>query len=134
VRFALPSRPIDFIRFDIINGPGEVLIRSMRVVDRQGRTVRVIDPMVMQAMYQIEGILPVPGTTETRVVTTRDANDPMLLMRGYWMTGPRLVRGRRMVAAPGAFSAAPITRVPAGAIGDQAGGASGTAVPRTVVG
>jgi hypothetical protein len=86
VRFALPSRPIDFIRFDIINGPGEVLIRSMRVVDRQGRTVRVIDPMVMQAMYQIEGIMPVPGTTETRVVTTKDANDPMLLMRGYWMT------------------------------------------------
>jgi hypothetical protein len=88
LRFPLPSRPIDFFRFDFINGPGEALIRSMRVLDRQGQVVRVIDPIVMQPASQVEGIMRVPGTGETRVVTTPDANDPILVIRGYWMTAP----------------------------------------------
>ena len=88
LRFPLPQRPINFFRFDFINGPGEVLIRSMRVLDRHDGVVRVIDPVVMHPASQVEGIMRVPGTGESRVVTTRDANDPILLIRGYWMTAP----------------------------------------------
>ena len=84
LRFPLPSRPLLFIRFDPINGPGEVLIRSMRVLDRDGRVIRTIDPIVMAALYQIEGIMPVGQ--DVRVVTTKDANDPMLLLKSVWMT------------------------------------------------
>src|SRR5258705_2111159 len=30
VRFPLPARPLEFVRFDPLNGPGDILIRSMR--------------------------------------------------------------------------------------------------------
>jgi hypothetical protein len=83
-RFPLPSRPLLFIRFDPINGAGEVLIRSMRVLDRDGRTVRTIDPIVMAALYQIEGIVPVGQ--DVRVVTTKNADDPMLMFKSAWLT------------------------------------------------
>src|SRR5262245_53036438 len=39
LRFPLPSRPLEFIRFDPLNGPGEVLIRKMSIVDRNGTTL-----------------------------------------------------------------------------------------------
>jgi hypothetical protein len=84
LRFPLPSRPLEFIRFDPLNGPGEVLIRRMSVIDRNGATVRTIDPILMMAMHQIDGILPAGDVV--RVVTTKDANDPMLLLRSNWMT------------------------------------------------
>ena len=60
---------------------------SMRVLDRDGRTVRTIDPMLMLAMHQIDGIVP-GGRTTCAVVTTKDANDPMLLMRSSWIAAP----------------------------------------------
>lgn len=50
LQFPLPSRPLRFVRFDPLNGPGEVLIRTVRVIDRDGRTVRTIDPMVMEPL------------------------------------------------------------------------------------
>jgi len=86
VRFPLPSRPLLFVRFDPINGPGEVLIRRMRVLDHDGRTIRTIDPIVMSALHQIEAIMPVGD--DIRVVTTPNANDPMLLLRSAWMSAP----------------------------------------------
>jgi hypothetical protein len=84
LRFPLPSRPLEFIRFDPINGPGEVLIRRMSVLDRGGNVVRTIDPILLTALHQIDGIMPVGDAV--RVVTTKDANDPMLLLRSHWMT------------------------------------------------
>ena len=83
LRFPLPSERLLFIRFDPLNGPGEVLIRSMRVLDRDGRVVRTIDPIVMAALHQIEGIM--PAGQDVRVVTTKDANDPMLLLKSAWV-------------------------------------------------
>ncbi len=88
LQFPLPRRKVDFFRFDFINGPGEALIRSMRVLDQQGRVVREIDPIVMHPASQVEGIMRVAGTGESRVVTTPDGTDPFLLIRGYWMTAP----------------------------------------------
>ena len=84
LQFPLPSRRLEFIRFDPLNGPGDVLIRHMRILDRGGATVRTIDPVLMLAMHQIDGI--VPEGDLVRVVTTKEATDPMLLLRSYWMT------------------------------------------------
>ncbi len=70
LRFPLPSRPLLFIRFDPLNGPGEVLIRSMRVVDRDGKVVRTIDPILLAALHQIEGIMPA-GSPRTMFASSR---------------------------------------------------------------
>ena len=86
VRFPLPQYPLELLRFDFINGPGQADIRSMRVLDREGRTIRTIDPSILAMLSQIESIRRVPETGETRIVTTKDANDPMLLMRPEWLT------------------------------------------------
>jgi hypothetical protein len=88
LRFPLPAHPVEFFRYDLLNGPGEVLIRSMRVLDRNGRVVRTIDPMMMIIAHQIESMSRVPSTGETRVVTTNPADDPMLLLRPEWTTAP----------------------------------------------
>ena len=40
VRFPLPNHPLEFVRFDPIDGAGEVVIRQMRVTDAAGRTIR----------------------------------------------------------------------------------------------
>ena len=45
VRFPLPSRPLEFVRFDPLDGAGEVLIRRMQVLDVAGRPIRTIDPI-----------------------------------------------------------------------------------------
>ncbi len=86
LRFPLPSTPLEFVRFDPLDGGGDVLIRTMRVVDTQGRTIRDIDPMVMTALYQIESMT--PEGHAVRVRTTAGANDPMLLLRSQWLTVP----------------------------------------------
>jgi hypothetical protein len=83
VRFPLPSRPLEYLRFDVLDGPGEAVIRHMRVLDREGRTVRTIDPMVLMPLHQIA--LLTPDGTGAKVVTVPAANDPMLLMRGSWV-------------------------------------------------
>jgi hypothetical protein len=88
LRFPLPQYPTEFLRYDLLNGPGEVLIRSMRVLDRHGREVRAIDPMVMIGLYQIDSITRDPATGEVRVVTAAKADDPMLLLRPEWTTAP----------------------------------------------
>ena len=54
----------------------------MRVLDDAGRLVRTIDPIVLTPLSQIEGVLPVAGGT--RIVTTPDGTDPMLLMKVAW--------------------------------------------------
>ena len=95
LRFPLPSRPLLFIRFDPLNGPGEVLIRSMRVMDRDGKVVRTIDPILLAALHQIEGIM--PAGQDVRVVTTKDANDPMLLMKSVWLTAAPTWRSVQLV-------------------------------------
>jgi hypothetical protein len=86
VRFSLPSRPLEVLRFDPIDGPGEVIIRSMRVLDYEGRILRTIDPLVMVPLNQIA--LFVPDGTGARIVTTPKANDPMMVMRSSWLAAP----------------------------------------------
>ena len=86
LRFPLPSERLLFLRFDPLNGPGEVLIRRIRVLDRDGGVVRTIDPMVLAPLHQIEGLMPVGQ--DVRAMTTKDANDPMLLIRSAWLTAP----------------------------------------------
>ena len=86
LRFPLPPERLLFLRFDPLNSPGEVLIRRIRVLNRDGGVVRTIDPMVLSPLHQIEGLMPVGQ--DVRVVTTKDANDSMLLMRSAWLTAP----------------------------------------------
>ena len=86
LRFPLPSERLLFLRFDPLNGPGEVLIRRMQVLDRKGGVIRTIDPLVLVPLHQIEGLMPVEE--DVRAVTTKDANDPMLLMKSAWLTAP----------------------------------------------
>ena len=86
VRFPLPAKALEFVRFDPLDGAGEVRIRPMRVVDSRGRTIREIDPMVMSPLYQIEALT--PEGRDVRVRTTPGANDPMLLLRSQWLTAP----------------------------------------------
>ncbi len=88
LRFPLPQHPIDFLRYDLLNGPGEVLIRSMRVLDRNGRELRAIDPMVMIGLHQIDSMTRVAATGEVRVVTAAKADDPMMLLRPEWTSAP----------------------------------------------
>ena len=83
LRFPLPRKPLEMLRLDPLDGPGEVLIRRMRVVDDRGRTVRTIDPLVMMALHQIAFMRPEPDGI--RVITKPDANDPMLVMRSSWL-------------------------------------------------
>jgi hypothetical protein len=98
LRFPLPTRPVDFIRFDALNGPGEVLIRRMSVLDREGRQIRAIDPMAMMALHQIEGIL--RAGDDVRVVMAKDANDPMLLLKSHWLTAKPPWYSSRFVLRP----------------------------------
>jgi SAM-dependent methyltransferase len=86
LRFALPQKPLEVLRFDPLDGEGEVLIRRMRVLDDQGRTVRSIDPGVMLPLNQIASVK--PDRDGVRIVTTPGANDPMLVMRSSWLVEP----------------------------------------------
>lgn len=86
VRFSLPDRPLLSVRFDPINGPGEVVIRALRVLDDEGRQVRAVDPFLLIPLQQIERMTPMDGTV--RITTAADGADPILLLRGYWLLPP----------------------------------------------
>ena len=86
VRFPLPNRALEFVRFDPLDGAGEVLIRRMQVLDVAGRPVRTIDPILMSPLNQIASIA--QEGENVRIVTTPGANDPMLLLRSQWLTAP----------------------------------------------
>jgi len=86
LRFALPQKALEVLRLDPLDGEGEVVIRRMRVLDDQGRTVRTIDPTVMMPLHQIAVIR--PERDGVRIVTTPGANDAMLVMRSSWLVGP----------------------------------------------
>ena len=91
LRFPLPQKPLEVLRFDPLDGDGEVLIRRMRVVDERGQTVRTIDPMVMTPLNQIAMMR--PEAEGVRIVTTAGANDPMLVTKSSWLTeSPRWYR------------------------------------------
>jgi hypothetical protein len=83
VRLTLPDRPLEIVRFDPLETPGEVVIRQLRVLDANGRILRTIDPKVMMPLHQIQVLS--PDGEGARVVTTPDANDAMLLMRSSWV-------------------------------------------------
>ncbi len=83
LRFPLPHRALELLRLDPLDGPGEVLIRSMRVVDDRRRTVRVVNPLVMVPLHQIAFVKPEPDGV--RIVTKPDANDPMLILKSSWL-------------------------------------------------
>jgi hypothetical protein len=86
VRFQLPAKRLELLRFDPLNGPGEVIVRAIRVLDFQGRTLRTIDPMAMMPLYQIA--LMTPDGAGARILTTPAADDPMLVMRASWLVQP----------------------------------------------
>jgi hypothetical protein len=86
LRFALPDKPLEVIRFDPLDGPGEVVIRQLRVVDDRGRIVRRIDPQVLSPLYQIAVMR--PDTDGLHVITAPGANDPMLVARSSWFSAP----------------------------------------------
>jgi SAM-dependent methyltransferase len=86
LRFPLPPKPLEVLRFDPLDGEGEVVIRRMRVVDDRGQTVRSIDPGVMLPLNQIAIMR--PDRDGVRIVTTPGANDAMLVMRSSWLVEP----------------------------------------------
>jgi hypothetical protein len=86
LRFTLPAKPLEVVRFDPIDGPGEVVIRQLRIVDDRGRIVRTIDPQVMSPLYQIAVMR--PAQDGFHVITTPGANDPMLVARSSWFSAP----------------------------------------------
>jgi hypothetical protein len=83
IRFPLPNKRLEWLRFDPLDGAGEVVIRQMRVVDVQGRTIREIDPLVLTPMYQIAQIQ--PDGRDLRIVTAPGANDPMVIFQALWV-------------------------------------------------
>ena len=83
LRFPLPQKPLEVLRLDPLDGEGEVVIRQMRVLDDQGKTVRTIDPMVMLPLHQIAIMR--PEADGVRIVTTAGANDPMLVTKSSWL-------------------------------------------------
>jgi hypothetical protein len=83
LRFPLPQKALEVLRFDPLDGEGEVVIRRMRLVDDRGRTVRTIDPMVLMPLNQIAIMRPEPDGV--RIVTTAGANDPMLVTKSSWL-------------------------------------------------
>jgi SAM-dependent methyltransferase len=86
LRFPLPQKPLEVLRFDPLDSGGDVLIRRMRVLDDQGRTIRSIDPGVMLPLNQIASLR--PEEDGVRIVTTPGANDAMLVMRSSWLVEP----------------------------------------------
>src|SRR5262245_54477925 len=56
LRFPLPGARIWMVRFDPLDGPGEVVIRGVRVLDRDGRVVRSIDPILLEPLNEIDRV------------------------------------------------------------------------------
>jgi hypothetical protein len=88
LRFPLPDRPLLHLRFDPLDAPGEVVIRSVRLLDRQGHLVRSIDPLAFAPLHQIERLVSEADGTQLRVVTDPGALDPMLLLNPSALTAP----------------------------------------------
>src|SRR5262245_36994308 len=68
LRFPRPDARIWMVRFDPLDGPGEVLIRGVRVLDRDGRVVRSIDPILLEPLNEIDRVS--AAGADLRVVTT----------------------------------------------------------------
>ncbi len=77
LRFDLPSRGIAWLRFDLTDTTAEVMIQRMVLLDKDRRVLREFEPSSLTPLYQIASITKLPNVT--RVVTTADATDPMLL-------------------------------------------------------
>ena len=91
LRFPLPQKPLEVLRFDPLDGEGEVFIRRMRILDERRRVVRTIDPTVLTPLHQIASIR--PERDGVRVITTPRADDPMLVTRASWLVeSPRWYR------------------------------------------
>jgi hypothetical protein len=86
LRLPLPTDPIETLRFDPLDGAGEVVIRRMRVKDDAGQIVREIDPRIFTPLNQIAAIR--PDKDGTRIVTTPNATDAMLVARSSWFSDP----------------------------------------------
>jgi hypothetical protein len=86
LRFQLPPDPLEIVRFDPMETPGEVVIRAIRVVDAEGRTVRSLDPSLLMPLNQIAAIR--HDNDGARIITTPDANDAMLTARSSWFSAP----------------------------------------------
>jgi hypothetical protein len=95
VLFRLPERRIDHVAFVPTDAVADVFIRSMRVIDRQGRTLRVVDPATM--LNYGEALLTMAPDGTTRIASPTDP--AVMLFDAAWLTPPpswfslRLVTG-----------------------------------------
>lgn len=86
LRFRIPDERFELIRVDPMNGSGEAVVRSMRVLDDRGREVRAIDPIVLSPLHEVTRIT--RGADGVRILTTEGATDPIVMMRASWLSGP----------------------------------------------
>jgi hypothetical protein len=78
LRFPLPPGGVRWLRFDPIDGAGDVLIGVVRLLDSTGHTIKTFDARSFKPANQIASITSQGDVT--RVVTTPGATDPSLLL------------------------------------------------------
>lgn len=78
-RLTVPTGAYDWLRFDPIDGEGTVVVRSARMVDRRGRTIRSIALADFGTQHEIQSMRVGEGGLEIRVV--RGGTDPQVILR-----------------------------------------------------
>jgi hypothetical protein len=76
LRFTLPAGPVQALRYDPLDLPGEVRIQGIRVVDWSSRTLTVLPLDSFEIGRQIAGLE--RSADRLVVTTTPDADDPIL--------------------------------------------------------
>jgi len=78
LRFPLPKKPIQYIRFDPLNAEGSFAVQEIQLVDESDRLIRTIDLQAVKPLHQISSI----GIENGLLVATTSskANDPMLYL------------------------------------------------------
>lgn len=77
IRFPLPHKPIQALRYDPRDDPGSVSIRGIRVVDSGQRTRAIIPLESLKPTHQIAQLI--SGEKGLTIKTTPDGNDPNLV-------------------------------------------------------
>lgn len=78
LKFPLPWKPIQYIRFDPLNSPGKIALKEIKLVDESDRLIQTIDLQVLKPLHQISSI----RIENDLLVASTDtnANDPMLYL------------------------------------------------------
>lgn len=78
LRFPLPKKPIQYIRFDPLNAEGSFSVQEIQLVDESDRLIKTIDFQAVKPLHQISSIR---IENDLLVATTdAEANDPMLYL------------------------------------------------------